>query len=122
MKLDAAYMLLAGAVSVVASSDFGMTHIGMPIAGIAACFFGAAFSVLFMPLPAPDRKVPPWLAFPVIWGVSVFAGGGMSHVAAETISPVFAHPTVISLVGLVIAACPGPIIRAVARRLGATDV
>lgn len=122
MKLDALAMLVAGAASVAASSDIGMTHLGMPIAGVAACFFGAAFSVLFMPLPSPDRRVPPWLAFPTIWGVAVFAGGGMSHVAAETISPVFTHPTVISLVGLVVAACPGPIIRAVARRLGATDV
>lgn len=105
----AVWSLAAAMSSAVSTNDIAMASIGMPMAGVAACFFGALFGMLFIPAPPDDqlqRRVPVWLALPTLWAVGVFLGAGVCEIAG------WKNPATIAAVGLIISATPVPIVRA----------
>ena len=105
MKIES---LMVGGASVVAAMNATAASIfGMPIGGIAACFFGAAFGVLYLPTPTQDGKksIPFFLALPVLWGVGVFGGSGLAALISVE------KPVIVSFIGMVLSAAPVPIVR-----------
>jgi hypothetical protein len=95
---------------VVAANQISLALIGMPIGGVAACVFGAAFGMIFLPPPKDGQRVHPLVALPVLAGCGVFGGTGLAFLLG------WKEPAVIALAGLFFSAMPVPAMMFIKRK------